>query len=144
MLVSISAGWKVVLAVALIAAVLLSARARRPRRSIDGADLRWLVLAALTLYAVGTVAWLNHRVMLAIVVYAAGIATAALGAWLSRGGDSEDGPPWGHDPFDEEPPEDPAGPCFDWDAFERDLRAYVAATPPLGVSPSGETSRLGT
>ncbi len=121
--VSASVAWKLALTVALLTAIFVSARARAPRRSLAGAELQRLVLAALGLYAVGTIAWLTHHVMVAVLVYAAGIATAALGAWLSRGDDSEE-PPGGSDPFGEHPPDDPEGPLVDWAAFQRDLRDY--------------------
>ncbi len=131
--VSVAVAWKLVLTVALVLAIALSARARAPRRSLAGRELHRLVLAALALYAVGTIAWLAHHLALAILVYAAGIATAAVGAWLSRGDDSEE-PPGGSDPSGERPPEDPDGPVVDWAAFERDLRAYTARVrPPAGA-----------
>src|SRR5437588_6585175 len=111
--------WKVILAVALLATIVTSARARAPRRAVPGADLRRLVAAALTLYLVGALAWLTHHLELAVLVYAAGITVAALAAWLSRGVDAG-GPPGGEElPVDDQPPPDPEGLRFDWDAFER-------------------------
>jgi hypothetical protein len=86
------------------------------------------VLSALLLYAVGALASLRHRTVLATLVYAAGIGVCAFAAWLSRGrGDSDDPPGgWGDNPSDEHPPPGPEGePFFDWPAFERELRAYA-------------------
>ncbi len=105
---------------------MLSALARAPRRPLPRGELRRLVLAALTLYAVGVFASLTHHAALAGVVYASGIAACALAAWLSRGSDSEDPPGGGEDPTEPDPP--PGGrdglPTFDWTAFERQFRAY--------------------
>jgi hypothetical protein len=82
-----------------------------------------MVAGALALYVAGVVASLTHHEVLAAVVYAGGIATSALAAWLSRGSDSG-GPPR-DEPVDEQPPPDPdAIPSFDWAAFERELGAY--------------------
>jgi hypothetical protein len=121
--------WKLVLAIVLCVAIVLSAGAKAPRRAVPSGELRNLVLAALLLYAVGALASLRHRSVLATLVYAAGIGVCAFAAWLSRGrGDSDDPPGGGwDDPFDEHPPPGPEGePFFDWPAFERDLRAYAA------------------
>src|SRR4051812_13876354 len=116
MIVPASVAWKVVLAIALAAAILVSLYARAPRRAVPGAELRRLVLSALGLYAVGALASLTHHPMLAALVYASGIGVCALAAWLSRGSDSED-PPDDEDPVDEQPPPEPDGiPAFDWDA----------------------------
>ena len=124
-----SIAWKLVLVVVLVGAILLSALARAPRRPLPRGELRRLVLAALTLYAVGVFASLTHHAVLAGIVYASGIAACALAAWLSRGGDSEDPPGGGgEDPPDEPvlPPHDPGGlAIFDWAAFERQFRAYA-------------------
>jgi hypothetical protein len=118
--------WKVVLAIALGAAVLLSAFAHPPRRTVPGGDLRRLVFSALGLYAVGGLASLTRHPALAGLVYAAGIAVCALAAWLSRGSDPEDPPSDGDDPADLQPPPGPDGvPWFDWAAFEREFRAYA-------------------
>ena len=69
---------------------------------------------------------MTHHPMLAALVYAAGISVCALAAWLSRGSDSEDGPPGGEEPEDEQPPPEPDGlPTFDWSAFEREFRAHA-------------------
>jgi uncharacterized membrane protein YfcA len=125
MLVPPSLAWKLVLAIALGAGILLSAYAKAPRRAVPRTDLRWLVAAALILYGVGALSSLTHHPILAGVVYAAGICVCALAAWLSRGSDSE-GPPGGEEPVDEEPPPEPEGaPWFDWRAFEREFREYA-------------------
>jgi hypothetical protein len=129
MMVPPSEAWKVVLTIALAAAIFISLCARAPRRAIPGADLRRLVVSALGLYAVGGLASVSHHPMLAAVVYAAGIVVCAFAAWLSRGSDSED-PPGGEEPVDEQPPPEPDGlPTFDWDAFERDFRTYTEREP---------------
>jgi hypothetical protein len=121
-----SIAWKLVLVLVLVGGILVSALARAPRRPLPRGELRRLVFAALTLYAVGVFASLTHHAVLAGVVYVSGIAVCALAAWLSRGSDSED-PPGGDDgPPDEEPPPGPDGsPAFDWAAFERQFRAYA-------------------
>jgi hypothetical protein len=124
MIVPPSVAWKLVLAIALAAAIFISLYARAPERAIPGSDLRRLVLAALGLYAVGAFASITHHPMLAALVYASGIGVCALAAWLSRGSDSED-PPDDEDPVDEQPPPEPDGlPAFDWDSFEREFRVY--------------------
>src|SRR3984885_15102144 len=92
-----SVAWKLVLALVLVGGIALSAFARAPRRPLPPGELRRLVLAALTLYAVGVLASITHHTVLAGMVYAAGIAACALAAWLSRGDDSED-PPRGEEP----------------------------------------------
>jgi hypothetical protein len=129
MVVPPSVAWKLVLAIALAAAIFVSLYARAPRRAIPGSELRRLVISALGLYAIGGLASLTHHPMLAALVYAAGIAVCALAAWLSRGTDSED-PPDGEEPVDEQPPPEPDGmPRFDWTAFEHDFRAYADRRP---------------
>jgi hypothetical protein len=129
MVVPPSDAWKLVLALALAAAILVSLCARAPRRTMPGSDLRRMVIAALGLYAVGGLASLTHHRLLAALVYASGIAICALAAWLSRGSDSED-PPGGEEPEDEQPPPEPDGlPGFDWDAFEREFRSYTKREP---------------
>jgi hypothetical protein len=128
--------WKVVLAIVLCAAILVSASARAPRRSVPGSELRRLVASALLLYAVGALASMRHHTALAALVYAAGIGVCAFAAWLSRGHGDSDDPPGGDDPSDEQPPPDPDGvPRFDWPAFERELRAYTRRRErePVGV-----------
>jgi hypothetical protein len=129
MMVHPSVAWKVVLTIALAAAIFISLYARAPRRAISGTDLRRLVITALGLYAVGGAASLSHHAVLAAVVYAAGIVVCAFAAWLSRGSDSED-PPGGEEPVDEQPPPEPDGlPTFDWATFEREFRAYSDREP---------------
>ncbi|HEY2771838.1 MAG TPA: hypothetical protein VGI87_14780 [Solirubrobacteraceae bacterium] len=119
-----SVAWKLVLALALMAAIFVSLYARAPQHAVPGSDLRRLVVSALALYAVGGLASLTHHRLLAAMVYSAGIVVCALAAWLSRGSDSED-PPGGEDPVDEQPPPEPDGlPRFDWDRFEREFRTY--------------------
>jgi hypothetical protein len=121
-----SDAWKLVLAIVLGAAIVLSAWGRAPRRAVPRADLRRLVISAIGLYAVGGLASITHHPQLAVFVYASGIVICALAAWLSRGSDSEDPPSDGEDPADEQPPPEPDGvPGFDWAAFERDFRAYA-------------------
>src|ERR1700757_3867137 len=105
-----SFAWKLALVFVLVGAIVLSACARAPRRPLPRADLRRLVLAALTLYGVGVFASLTHHTLLAGAVYVSGIAACALAAWLSRGSDSDDPPGGGDDgPTDHEPPRDPDG-----------------------------------
>ncbi len=127
MLLPSSFAWKLVVVMVLVGAILLSACARAPRRPLPRVELRRLVLAAVTLYAVGVFASLTHHPLLAGAVYVSGIAACALAAWLSRGIDPDDPPEdGGEDPPDEGPPsDDPDGiPAFDWTAFERQFRAY--------------------
>ncbi len=132
MLVPPTVAWKVVLAIALVAAIFVSLYARAPRRAVPGYELRRLVVSAVGLYAVGGVASFTHHPALAALVYAAGIAVCALAAWLSRGSDSED-PPDDEEPVDEQPPPEPDGvPRFDWAAFEQQFRDY-ADRPRAGV-----------
>ncbi len=129
MLVPPSEAWKLVLAIALAAAIFISLYARAPRRAVPRGDLRQLVVSAVGLYVVGGLASLAHHPMLAAIVYAAGIIICALAAWLSRGTDSED-PPGGQEPVDEQPPPEPDGvPKLDWEAFERDFRQYSEREP---------------
>lgn len=120
--------WKLVLALSLVTAILLSQLSRAPARAIPRAELRRLVLAALALYLVGGIASITHHPVLAAIVYSCGIITCTLAAWLSRGEDedSED-PPGGEDPVDEQPPPTPDGlPEFDWARFEAEFRAETA------------------
>ena len=129
MMVPPSDAWKLVLAITLASAIIVSACARAPQRAVPKAELHRLVLAAISLYAVGGAASLTHHPSLAGLVYAAGIMVCALAAWLSRGTDSED-PPRGNEPHDEQPPPDPDGlPEFDWSQFERAFRAYSDREP---------------
>ena len=127
MIVPPTQAWKLALAIVLCVAILVSASARAPRRSVPRSELRRLVASALLLYAVGALASLRHHAALAALIYAAGIGVCAFAAWLSRGqGESDDGPDDGDDPSDERPPPGPEGvPRFDWPAFERELWAYA-------------------
>ncbi len=125
MVVSLAAAWRLAFAVGFCAAIFMSACARAPRHSVPAAELRRLVLCALTLYAVGGLASLTDHEALAGFVYGAGIMISALAAWLSRGRDQED-PPDGDEPVNEQPPPEPDGvPQLNWAAFERDFRAYA-------------------
>jgi uncharacterized membrane protein YfcA len=122
--------WKIALALALGAAILASAYAHAPRRTVPRADLRRLVLSAVLLYIVGAVASVSHHPILAGLVYAAGIFVCTIALWLSRGTDPEDPPHGGEEPTDERPPPSPDGvPEFDWDTFERAFRAYSDRDP---------------
>lgn len=117
--------WKLVLAIALGAGILLSASAHAPRRAISGAELRRLAFSALLLYAVGGLASFTGHPILARLLFAAGILTCALAAWLSRGTDSG-GPPGRERPVDERPPPQPDGaPELDWEQFEREFAEYA-------------------
>jgi hypothetical protein len=126
MVVPPSDAWKLVLAIALGAAIIIGAYATAPRRAAPLSDLRRLVISALGLYVVGGVASLKHHTTLAAIVYACGIGICALALWLSRGADPGEDPPRGGDqPPDEWPPPEPDGmPSFDWSAFEREFRSY--------------------
>jgi hypothetical protein len=115
--------WKLVLASALGAAILLGAVARAPRRPIPRADLRALVAGALLLYGVGLIASLSHRPTLAAILYGSGIAISSLAGWMSRGADSGDPPPGsGRSEEPQPPPDTRTGAGFDWDALERQFR----------------------
>lgn len=116
--------WKLLLALALAAAIIASASARAPRRPLPRTDLRWLLSGATALYAVGLVALLTHHSQLAVLLFAAGVATSTFAAWLSRGTDRGGGPRRFEGPVDEPPPPDGA-PEFDWAQFERELLAYA-------------------
>lgn len=128
--------WKLVLAVALGGAIVLSASIRAPRKPLRPADLRWLALGVLALYGVGLVALLKHHGEVAALLFAGGIAASTLAFWLSRGIDAGGWPPRNDRPVDEDPPEDPgSGPEFDWPQFERELHAYVERSrDPVGTS----------
>jgi hypothetical protein len=118
--------WKFGLAALLAALIIASAAARAPRKPTAPTDLRWLLLGALALYAVGLVALLKDLSETSVLLFAAGIATSALATWLARGTDHGGGPPRDDEPVDKQPPPDPDGlPAFDWPAFEREFRAYA-------------------
>jgi uncharacterized membrane protein YfcA len=113
------------LALALIAAIVISASVRAPRRHVPTPELRRLLAAALALYAAGGIAMLDGHARLAVVAFAAGVIASAFAAWLSRGSDQDDGP-GGSDPCDHRPPPDPDGvPAIDWERFERELRDWA-------------------
>lgn len=125
--------WKLVLAAALGAAILLSALARAPRRPVPAADLTALVAGAVLLYLVGLAAALSHRSTLAVLLYGSGIAASALAGWLSRGSGSDDEPPGPHDRPAEPVPPDPDGlPEIDWAALERQFSTSDRANEPVG------------
>jgi hypothetical protein len=127
MIVGPTEAWKLLLAVALGAAIFAAAYGAAPRRAVPAADLRRLVVSAIALYAVGAGASLTRHDTLAAVLYAAGISLCAFSLWLSRGRDAgEDPPPGGREPSDERPPPEPDGlPEFDFASFEREFRAYA-------------------
>jgi hypothetical protein len=132
--VPLTVAWKAAFAIVLVMAIMASACARAPRRSIPASELRRLVVCAVVLYTVGALASLSHHPALAGLVFGAGIAVAALAAWLSRGRDQED-PPDGDQPVDEQPPPEPDGvPGFDWARFEREFQRYARdQSPPTSV-----------
>ncbi|MGI8714187.1 MAG: hypothetical protein ACR2NR_13630 [Solirubrobacteraceae bacterium] len=135
MVVSLSLVSKLAFAIVLGLAIFVSACARAPRRSVPAAELRRLVASALILYAVGGLATLTHHPALAALVYATGIAIAALAAWLSRGRDQDD-PPDGDEPLHEPPPPEPDGvPRLEWERFEREFRDWERRT----RQPTGRT-----
>ncbi len=125
MVIATQQAWKLALAVVLLAAILLSACARAPKRPIARRELRRLVMCAVGLYCIGLFASLMRHGQLAGIVYAAGIMTCALAVWLSRGTDPGDPPSDSDEPVDEQPPPEPDGiPTFDWAAFEQQFRDY--------------------
>ncbi len=129
MFVPSSEAWKLALTIALGVAILMGAWGAAPQRSIPRTELRRLVGSALLLYLVGGIASLAGHATLAAIAYASGISVCALALWLSRGSDADDPPRGGEDPSDEQPPPAPDGlPEFDWEAFERDFRAYSRAS----------------
>jgi uncharacterized membrane protein YfcA len=112
-------------ALALIAAIVISASIRAPRRHVPAPELRRLLIAALALYAVGGVAIIDDRPTPAVAAFAAGVIASAFGAWLSRGSDQDDGPGDGG-PFDRPPPPHSDGLLeIDWDRFERELHDWT-------------------
>ena len=112
-------------ALGLIAAIVISASSSATRRHVPTPGLRLLLIAVLTLYAVGCAAIVHGQLIPAVAAFAAGMIACAFGAWLSRGSDQGD-PPSGGDPFDRPPPRRPDGPPeIDWDRFERELRDWA-------------------
>jgi len=116
-------------ALALIAAIVISASVRAPRRHVPTPELRRLLVAALTLYAVGGVAIVDGRPTLAVAAFAAGVIASAFAAWLSRGSD-QDEPPGGSEPSDRTPPDPDGMPEIDWDQFERERRNWARRQQP--------------
>ena len=98
--------WKLALAAALAGAIIISASARAPRRSVPRADLHWLLLGAVALYAVAVFAMLRHHGQFAVVLFAVAIASSAFAAWLSRGREDGGLTP-GDEPIDRHPPPAP-------------------------------------
>jgi hypothetical protein len=124
----LSPSWKLLLTVVLLGSIGCSIFMRAPREPIERYELRRLVAAAVVLYAVGALASLAHRGVLAGVVYASGILVCSLAVWLSRGVDRDDGfdGGGGDPPGGEEPPTGPDGlPTIDWDEFERELAGWA-------------------
>src|SRR5579871_4096591 len=134
MFAAVSQTWKLLLTVTLLGAILCSVTIRAPREPVERGDLRRLVLAAVILYAVGTLASLSHHPVLAGTIYASGILVCSLASWLSRGMNRADGSDGGDGygngpPGDERPPSGPDGLLtFDWDEFERELSAWSDRT----------------
>jgi uncharacterized membrane protein YfcA len=117
-------------ALALIAAIVISASVRAPRRHVPTPELRRLLVAGFALYAVGGIAIVDGHTSLAIVAFAAGVIASAFAAWLSRGSDQDDGP-GGCEPLDRTPPPEPDGmPEVDWERFERELRDWARRRQP--------------
>jgi uncharacterized membrane protein YfcA len=108
-------------ALGLIAAIVISTSVSATRHHVSTPRLRLLLIAVLTLYAVGCAAIVHGQLTPGVAAFAAGLIACAFGAWLSRGSD-QGGPPKGGDPFDGPPPRRPDGPPeIDWDRFEREL-----------------------
>jgi uncharacterized membrane protein YfcA len=121
--------WKLSLTLTLLLAILLSVTARAPRERVSRAELRRLLAAALVLYAVGALASLTHRDLLAGIVYASGILVCSLAVWLSRGVGRDDGGGGGGGsgpPGDKRPPTGPHArtPTLDWDEFDRERAGW--------------------
>lgn len=133
MFASLSQSWKLALTILLMLAIFGSVLLRAPRTPVARLELQYLLGAAILLYAIGAVASLSHRAVLAGIVYAFGILVCSLAVWLSRGSNrgrgfegGEDGSPV-HDP----PPGGDGVPPIDWDAFEREL-AELSRREPVG------------
>jgi hypothetical protein len=116
--------WKLVLAVVLLSAVVVSGRAAPPRHPVPGAELRRLVLGAIALYGVGLAASLTRHPVMAAILYSCGVGVSALAAWLSRAEAGTEPPP-AEEPADEPPAGPDGAPRFDWPEFERQLEAYA-------------------
>jgi hypothetical protein len=133
MFAAVSQTWKLLLTLALLGAIVCSVKVRAPREAAERGELRRLVVAAVILYLVGTLASICDHGMLAAGVYAAGILVCSLAVWLSRGINRDDGHDDGCDdgpPGDQRPPPGPDGfPTFNWDEFERELHAWSQRSP---------------
>jgi uncharacterized membrane protein YphA (DoxX/SURF4 family) len=117
-------------ALGLIAAIVISASVGATRRHVPTPGLRLLLIAVLTLYAVGCAAIVHGQLTPAVAAFAAGMIVCAFGAWLSRGSDKGE-PPSGGEPFDRPPPRRPdCPPEIDWDRFERELRDWAGRHAP--------------
>jgi hypothetical protein len=133
MFAAVSQTWKLLLTLTLLGAILCSVTVRAPREPTDRGELRRLVVAAVILYCVGTLASLSHHGLLAGTIYASGILVCSLAVWLSRGIRRDDGSEGGGGgggngngpPGNQRPPSGPDGLLtFDWDEFERELSAW--------------------
>jgi uncharacterized membrane protein YfcA len=122
--------WRLCFAAVLIGAIVTSACARAPQRRVNPDELRRLVICALALYGVGGLASLTGHPGLAGLVYGAGIAVAALAAWLSRGRDREDPPDHGENEIEPPSPSPDGVPPVDWPRFEREFRDYARRRSP--------------
>jgi hypothetical protein len=145
MAITLTVLWRSGLALILVVAIVASACARAPRRRAAREELAQLVAAALALYAAGALAVFTHHDILAVLVTGAGIAIAALAAWMSRGAGGED-PPTAHEPTEEQPPPEPDGlPHLDWPSFERAFRDYArqSGTRSSHPKPDHEPTRPG-
>jgi hypothetical protein len=113
------------IALGLIAVIVIIASARAARVHVPTPGLRLLLIAVLTLYAIGAAAIVDGQLTPGVAAFVAGVFTCAFAAWLSRGTDQDD-PPSGGGPFDGPPPRRPDGPPeIDWDRFERELREWA-------------------
>ncbi len=122
--------WKLIPAVVILAATAVALLARPPREPVPERELASLVISVAVLYAVGGIAVLVHRTILAAIVFGVGLMICALALWLSRGDapppprDDDGGPPV--DPAPEPPrdvdwgPEPPTD--FDWGFYEDQFR----------------------
>jgi hypothetical protein len=128
---------RLVLALLLLGSIFSAAFARPPRRPVARSKARCLTLASLALYMAGALCAVAGDYELAGYACAGGIALFALALWFAGASWPGDDPPdergWNDGPPPPEPP--PGGPqgvvAFDWDAFERDLRAYQREREPL-------------
>jgi hypothetical protein len=82
MFAAVSATWKLLLTLTLLGAIVGSMTVRAPREPVERAELRRLVVVAIGLYLLGTIASLADHGILAGTVYAAGILVCSLAVWL--------------------------------------------------------------